>query len=81
MERDAIIGHGSARLIKDRLFDNSDKFRIPLCNKCGMILSKPTECVACKSDKVSWVNIPYAAKLLFQKLQAMSIKVAIIPTE
>ncbi|KAH8361017.1 hypothetical protein KR093_011761 [Drosophila rubida] len=39
MERDALISHGAAFLLQDRLFHNSDKTHTLVCHKCGSILS------------------------------------------
>ena len=37
MERDVLISHGATRFCKDRLFDVSDKYKVNVCKKCGMI--------------------------------------------
>jgi DNA-directed RNA polymerase II subunit RPB2 len=37
MERDVLISHGATRFCKDRLFDVSDKYKVNVCRKCGMI--------------------------------------------
>jgi DNA-directed RNA polymerase II subunit RPB2 len=79
MERDAMIVHGVSRFLKERLFDMSDPFNVIVCNLCGMISSSKTECKGCKEDKLCYINIPYAAKLLFQELNAMGIKTELIP--
>nr|BCB28863.1 DNA-dependent RNA polymerase II second largest subunit [Mycoleptodonoides aitchisonii] len=66
MERDCMISHGVAAFLKERLFDASDAYRLH---------KKQTfECRACKNKTAcSQLYIPYAAKLLFQELQAMNI--------
>jgi len=38
MERDCIITHGCARMLKEKLFDCSDRYRIHVCLMCGFIL-------------------------------------------
>jgi len=78
MERDAIISHGSAALLQERLFLNSDADRIHVCEVCGLIAIADLRtmafvCSACKGNKVSAVLIPYACKLMFQELMAMQI--------
>lgn len=86
MERDCLISHAVANFIKDRLVDCSDGFDVPLCGNCGLLVDPPLEqhllpfCKPCRtSDKVVWVRIPYAAKLLFQELQSMCIVVRLYP--
>lgn len=79
MERDCIIVHGVSRFLKERLFDMSDPYSVIVCSICGMISNSQTECKGCKEDKLYTINIPYAAKLLFQELNAMGIKTELMP--
>lgn len=37
MERDCMISHGAAMFMKERLMDQSDKYRIHVCDMCGLI--------------------------------------------
>ena len=77
MERDALISHGGAAFIQETLFDMSDQYQVNVCEKCGNILSSNIACRVCKNGQVNRTNIPYCAKLLFQELEAMGIKVQI----
>jgi DNA-directed RNA polymerase beta subunit len=74
MERDALIAHGASAFLKEKLFTLSDKYEVPVCNKCGMIgHPNKTNCRACKDSVLLKVDLPYACKLLFQELLAMNI--------
>ncbi|KAK6458367.1 DNA-directed RNA polymerase I [Scheffersomyces xylosifermentans] len=42
MERDALIGHGTAFLLQDRLLNCSDYTQTPVCRSCGSILTTQT---------------------------------------
>lgn len=42
MERDALIGHGSAYLLQDRLLNSSDYTQTSICRDCGSLLTTQT---------------------------------------
>ena len=79
MERDCMVSHGASRFTRGRLYDASDKYKVNVCKRCGMIAAyndkmKIHNCNTCNNRvDFNYVEIPYACKLLFQELQTMNI--------
>lgn len=78
MERDAIISHGASAFLKDRLFNQSDAYRVHVCKKCGLMAvgDAPNNkyfCKSCMIPDVAQVDIPFATKLLFQELMSVGV--------
>jgi DNA-directed RNA polymerase II subunit RPB2 len=78
MERDAMISHGAASFLKDRLFHQSDAYRVHVCEKCGLMATGNAAqnkyfCKSCMVPDVVQVDIPFATKLLFQELISVGV--------
>lgn len=66
MERDSLLAHGISATLNESMMERSDKYTVPIDETTGFIG------VGTDSD-TDQVQMPYAAKLLVQELQTMSI--------
>jgi DNA-directed RNA polymerase subunit B len=79
MERDVLIGHGAAILLKGRLLDESDKSNMLVCEDCGLIgvydrNKDQYYCPICGANaKISSVVVSYAFKLLLQEMMSLGL--------
>ena len=79
MEKDNLISHGMAGMLKERLMECSDSTLVYICDICGMTATKMRSrnvhyCKACKNYlNVTPVVIPYAFKLFQQQLAGLHI--------
>ena len=76
MERDALIGHGVAMVIKDRLLDESDLTTQYVCDHCGHVAMLDRRgfyrCTVCGDEAdIHPVEMSYAYKLLMEELKAL----------
>ncbi|KAJ3362196.1 DNA-directed RNA polymerase III subunit RPC2, partial [Allomyces javanicus] len=79
METQCTIGTGLSEFLKDRLLYGSDHYEMNVCKQCGLIAHSPTYCKNCNElcqENISKVDIPYAAKLLFQEMMSMGVRVS-----
>ncbi len=80
MERDCLIGHGAAMVIKDRLLDESDGTFLYVCGQsnCGHIAMMDRRgairCPVCGNNtNVHLVQTSYAFKLLLDELLSLGV--------
>ncbi len=80
MERDCLIGHGAAMVIKDRLLDQSDGTYHYVCEnpKCGHIAIMDRRgglrCPVCgNNSSISKIQTSYAFKLLLDELFSLGV--------
>jgi DNA-directed RNA polymerase subunit B' len=81
MEKDCLIAHGAALLLKERF--GSDKHKIPICQKCGLVaiddkIKGKRYCPLCAKSNIIDVEISYAFKLMLDELKCMGIYPKII---
>ncbi len=82
MERDTLIGHGAAMVIKDRLLDQSDGMVMYVCGnpKCGhfAVVDRKTGKIYCKvcgnTTNIYPIYISAAFKLLHDELLSLAVK-------
>lgn len=66
---------------------SSDQFEVHVCTHCGLMgyYDAGARCARCPStkrtDAMAKLKLPYAAKLLFQEMQAMNIVPRLILSE
>ena len=74
MERDCLLSNAVSSVLRDRLFVNSDLYRVHVCETCGLFTSSPDTCNICgPNKKIAQIYMPYACKLLFQELETILI--------
>ena len=79
MERDCLIGHGAAMLLRDRLLEEADKYLLYICENCGYIAyydlkQRKYVCRICEDKaQISPVFVSYAFKLLLQELMSLCV--------
>ncbi|MEM5879065.1 MAG: DNA-directed RNA polymerase subunit B, partial [Candidatus Aenigmatarchaeota archaeon] len=84
MEKDVLIAHGAALVLKER-FD-SDKTVISVCSECGLVAifdrtKNRKICPVCGESKIVDVEMSYAFKLMLDELKSMLIYPKIVLKE
>tara|TARA_B110000093_G_C12968443_1_gene410931 strand:+ start:550 stop:4176 length:3627 start_codon:yes stop_codon:yes gene_type:complete len=84
MEVECSWAHGSLSFLKERLLECSDNYRLFVCKNCHNLSNVNDskniyKCFQCgNTTDFSQIRIPYACKLLFQEIEAMSINTKFI---
>jgi DNA-directed RNA polymerase III subunit RPC2 len=70
-------GYGASMLLLERLMISSDQFEVQVCTHCGLMgYQRHDGVLVCpstrSSEHMAGLKLPYAAKLLFQELTAVS---------
>ncbi len=84
METEVLWSYGAFSFLKERFMECSDNYRVFICKRCMCISNvNPAKniysCKVCNNELYfSQLRIPYAAKLLFQEIQAMAINTKFI---
>lgn len=78
MEKDALISHGAALLLKERF--SSDQTTALVCTSCGYmadpyLFSYRSKCPMCSETKFDEVEIAYAFKLFVNELRSMGMNI------
>jgi DNA-directed RNA polymerase subunit B' len=76
MEKDCLIAHGAALVLKER-FD-SDKTLVPVCTDCGLVaihdrVKNRNVCPIDGNSKIVEIEMSYAFKLMLDELKSMMI--------
>jgi DNA-directed RNA polymerase subunit B' len=84
MEKDCLIAHGAALVLKER-FD-SDKVTLPICSECGLVaisdkIKNKNFCPVCGESKIVEIEMSYAFKLMLDELKSMLIYPKIVVKE
>ncbi len=78
MEGDALIGHGAAMLLHEKLIDSADELEVHVCSDCGMIaiddkIRNRKYCPTCTNGNIEKIKISYGFKLLLDELKALGV--------
>ncbi|NVM53867.1 MAG: DNA-directed RNA polymerase subunit B [Candidatus Helarchaeota archaeon] len=79
MERDCLVGHGAALLLRERLLEESDKTTILVCSTCGILAVYDRNrdryyCPICgERTIIAKLTVSYAFKLLIQELTSLLV--------
>ena len=75
MERDCLIAHGAATLLKEKFYDSSDGFTCNVNRQTGQLAIGDPDNLTLREDQtdVKKIRCPYSYKLLQQELNSIGI--------
>ena len=88
MEKDALVAHGVASFLKEKMLDDSNLYYLHICGNCGNIAIRrkninqspresPNDTYYCQNcgekGNIKKVCIPYAMKLFMQEIESMGV--------
>jgi len=78
MEGEALVAHGAAMTLQEKLMDDADEMNIMVCEDCGIPavddkIRNKKFCPVCNGTNVHQVKISYGFKLLLDELKAMGV--------
>lgn len=78
MEGDALVSHGSAMLLHEKLMDDADELEVYVCDDCGVLaiddkIRNKKYCPICNGGNISKIKINYGFKLLLDELKALGV--------
>jgi DNA-directed RNA polymerase II subunit RPB2 len=87
MEQNCVVSHGASSIIQERLMVSSDPYKMYVCDKCGNSCTgnadekkRIFQCDTCGNKDTTYmsiVEIPYAAKLLYQEVTGLRVNMKI----
>lgn len=81
MEKDCMLGQGIPEMAQDRLLYQSDVYRMPVCQVCGLTAiddGKSAYCRLCQTSKIVNVQLPFGTKLFSQETSVLNLVPRII---
>jgi DNA-directed RNA polymerase II subunit RPB2 len=75
MEKDCMLGQGIPEMAQDRLLYQSDVYKMPICQVCGLTAiddGKSAYCRLCQTSKIVTVQLPFGTKLFSQEISVLN---------
>jgi DNA-directed RNA polymerase subunit B'/DNA-directed RNA polymerase subunit B len=78
MEGEALVTHGAAMTLQEKLMDNADEIELLVCSNCGVPavedkIRNKHYCPLCKSTQVYKIKTSYGFKILLYEMISMGV--------